>query len=54
MTLDIAITPLLSHLQGYLWPLVRIGAFVMVMPLVAGSFVPVRVRLLRALALTGR
>jgi flagellar biosynthetic protein FliR len=52
MTLDIAITPLLSHLQGYLWPLVRIGAFVMVMPLVSGSFVPVRVRLLLALALT--
>lgn len=44
--------PLLSHLHGYLWPLVRIGAFVMVMPLVSGSFVPVKARLLLALALT--
>jgi flagellar biosynthesis protein FliR len=52
MNLDIAITPIFTHLQGYLWPLVRIGAFVMVMPLVAGSFVPVKVRLLLALALT--
>lgn len=52
MNLDIPIVPLLSHLHGYLWPLVRVGAFVMVMPLIAGSFVPVRVRLLLALALT--
>lgn len=52
MTLDIPIVQLLGYLEGYLWPLVRIGAFVMVMPLISGSYVPVRVRMLLALALT--
>ncbi len=36
----------------YIWPFVRIGAFLMVMPLIGGSFVPTKVRLLLAVALT--
>ena len=36
----------------FVWPFVRIGAFLMVMPLVGGSFVPVKVRLLLAVVLT--
>ena len=52
MNIDIAITPLIESLEIYIWPFVRIGAFLMVMPLVGGSFVPVRVRLLLTLALT--
>ncbi|MEX2257881.1 MAG: flagellar biosynthetic protein FliR [Woeseia sp.] len=35
-----------------IWPFIRIGAFVMVMPVIASSFVPQRVRLILALALT--
>ena len=52
MNLDIALEPVVEQLGQYIWPLVRIGAFVMVMPVVGGSFVPSRVRLLLALALT--
>ena len=52
MNIDIAITPLVETLATYIWPFVRVGAFLMVMPLVGGSFVPVRVRLLLAVALT--
>ena len=42
----------METLTAYVWPFIRIGAFLMVMPLVGGSFVPVRVRLLLAIALT--
>jgi len=52
MNFDIAITPLIEELARYVWPFVRIGAFLMVMPVIGGSFVPARVRLLLALALT--
>ena len=52
MNIDIAIMPLVETLATYIWPFVRVGAFLMVMPLVGGSFVPVRVRLLLAVALT--
>ncbi len=52
MNLDITLTPLVEQAGHYIWPLVRIGAFVMVMPMVGGSFVPMRVRLLLAIALT--
>jgi len=52
MNLEIALTPIVEQLGKLIWPLVRIGAFVMVMPVVGGSFVPTRVRLLLALALT--
>lgn len=52
MNVDIPIAPLIETLQTFIWPFVRIGAFLMVMPLVGGSFVPIRVRLLLAIALT--
>ncbi len=52
MNLTIALNALLEGLQIYIWPFVRIGAFVMVMPLVGGHSVPVRIRLLLILALT--
>lgn len=52
MNLEIAIGPLLEQISRHLWPFIRIGAFVMVMPVITGSFVPQRVRLLLAVALT--
>ncbi|MDH3747786.1 MAG: flagellar biosynthetic protein FliR [Gammaproteobacteria bacterium] len=53
MTIDLHLTPIIEQLATYIWPFVRIGAFMMVMPVVGGSFVPVRVRLILAMALTG-
>ena len=52
MNAEVAIGPLLATLDIYVWPFLRIGAFLMVMPLVGSSFVPVRVRLLLAVVLT--
>lgn len=52
MDLNLAIAPLLEATNQYLWPFVRIGAFVMVMPVIGGSFVPAPVRLMLALMLT--
>ncbi len=52
MNFDIAIAPLVEAIAAYTWPFVRIGAFLMVMPVIGGSFVPIRVRLLLACALT--
>ena len=52
MDLNLAIAPLLEISSTYLWPFVRIGAFVMVMPVIGGSFVPAPVRLMLALMLT--
>ena len=52
MNIEIAIAPLIETLAIYIWPFVRIGAFLMVMPLIGGSFTPIRVRLLLAVALT--
>ena len=52
MNIEIAIGPLIETLSTFIWPFVRIGAFLMVMPLVGGSFVPLRIRLLLAIALT--
>jgi flagellar biosynthetic protein FliR len=49
---EIAIGPVLDQVSLHLWPFVRIGACVMVMPVITGSFVPQRVRLLLALAMT--
>lgn len=43
---------LLGALNLYLWPFVRIGAFLMVMPVIGSSFVPARVRLLLGCAMT--
>lgn len=39
-------------LLPYLWPLIRISALLMVLPALGGAFVPRRVRILLALALT--
>ncbi len=52
MNIEIALTPLIDSLATYIWPFVRIGAFVMVMPVIGSSFVPAKVRLLLAVALT--
>jgi flagellar biosynthetic protein FliR len=52
MTLEIPISTLLEIVNLYLWPFVRIGAFMMVMPVIGSSFVPARVRLLLGCALT--
>ena len=52
MNIEIALGPLIEGLAIYLWPFVRIGAFLMVMPVIGGSFVPTKVRLLLAVALT--
>ena len=52
MTLNIHIGALIEQAYSYMWPFLRIGAFMMVMPVVGSSFVPTRVRLLLALALT--
>lgn len=53
MNIDIQLAPIIEYLSTFIWPFVRIGAFVMVMPVVGGGFVPTRVRLLLAVALTG-
>jgi flagellar biosynthetic protein FliR len=52
VNLQIVAGPLLEMVGQYLWPFMRIGAFVMVMPVIGSSFVPVRVRLLLAVTLT--
>lgn len=52
MNFDLALVPLLESTGHYLWPFVRIAAFIMVMPVIGGSFVPARVRLMLALMLT--
>ena len=52
MTIDIPIAQLMNGMTTYVWPFVRVGAFLMVMPLIGGSFVPMRVRLLLAVVLT--
>lgn len=52
MNLQVDAGLLLEMVGVYLWPFMRIGAFVMVMPVIGSSFVPARVRLLLAVALT--
>lgn len=52
MTAEIALIQLFGQLGDYLWPFVRIGAFVMVMPLIGSTFVPTTARLLIGIALT--
>lgn len=52
MNLQIPIVALLDEIGRHLWPFVRIGAFAMVMPVIAGGFVPRHVRLLLAVVLT--
>lgn len=43
---------LIDYLTVFLWPFIRVTSFVMVMPVIGGSFVPARVRILVGLALT--
>ena len=50
--MSITIAPILEMIGNYLWPFIRIGALVMVMPVLGGAFVPAKVRVLLALALT--
>jgi flagellar biosynthesis protein FliR len=52
MNMEISVGNLVSHVSAYLWPFVRIGAFVSVMPVLGASFVPKQVRLILALVLT--
>jgi len=52
MSFQVSISALVEQAAIYLWPFVRIGAFVMVMPVIGGSFVPKKVRLMLALAIT--
>ncbi len=52
MDITIPMDTLLEALARHVWPFIRIGAFAMVMPVLAGGFVPQRVRLLLAVALT--
>ena len=52
MNVEIALTPLIESLSTFVWPFVRVGAFLMVMPIVGGSLVPTKVRLLLAITLT--
>ncbi|MFK8053578.1 MAG: flagellar biosynthetic protein FliR [Woeseiaceae bacterium] len=44
--------PLLNLLSLYVWPLIRISAFVVAIPAIGGAFVPRRIRALLAVALT--
>lgn len=43
---------LLSWLGQFMWPFIRIGGMLMVAPLFASSFIPVRIRLVLALSLS--
>ena len=52
MNIEIPIVTIIEEASRYIWPFVRIGAFLVVMPLIGGSFVPTRIRLLLALGLT--
>lgn len=52
MTAEFALIELFASLSAYIWPFVRIGAFVMVMPLIGSSFVPTTARLLIGIGLT--
>lgn len=50
--MNIQIAPLLEMIGAYMWPFIRISAFVMMMPVIGGAFVPSRARMLLALTLT--
>jgi flagellar biosynthetic protein FliR len=52
LILDATIGHLIDYLAAFLWPFIRVSAFVMVMPVIGGAFVPARVRILLAVALT--
>ncbi len=50
--MDIPLAPILEALTAYLWPFIRISAAVVVMPVLGGSFAPMRVKVLLAMSLT--
>lgn len=50
--MTITASMILEMVGVYLWPFMRIGALLLVMPAIGGSFVPARVRILLAMALT--
>ena len=50
--MTITAATILEVAGNYLWPLIRIGALLMVMPAMGGAFVPAKIRILLALALT--
>lgn len=52
MNLETIIAMMVEQVSAYLWPFIRIGAFVMAMPIIGGTFVPKQVRLLLAMSLT--
>lgn len=52
MNLETIIPTLMDQVSNYLWPFIRIGAFVMAMPVIGGTFVPKQVRMVLAMALT--
>jgi flagellar biosynthetic protein FliR len=52
MNLEITLAPLVEQISAYLWPFVRISAFMVVLPVISGAMVPNQVRLLLALTLT--
>jgi hypothetical protein len=52
VVLEVTDAQLLAWLAAWLWPFLRIGAFVMVAPVVGTRSVPARVRMVFALGLT--
>ena len=52
MIIEIPIAALFERLEIYIWPFIRIGAFLTVMPLIGTSFVPTKVKVLLAVVLT--
>ena len=50
--MDVATTSILETIANFLWPMMRISAAIVVMPVLGGSFTPARVKILLALALT--
>ena len=52
MTLEETITRILDYLMAFLWPFIRVSGFVVIMPVIGSAFVPNRVRVLLAIALT--
>lgn len=50
--MDISFNALIAWANGYLWPFARIGAMLSIAPIFGARIVPVRVRLILAVALT--
>ena len=50
--MTIPMTYMIELMQVYLWPLIRISAFVVAIPAIGGAFVPVRIRALVAISMT--